>query len=314
VWAQHDKQDKVSILLGQVNNKDRSISNAAANALEQVDEGAITESFPALSKAARDKDNFVRQISVWLLGRVSRDAAPKAIVELKQAIKDRDAFVRASAVHSLGRLGRMLPHESTQALTSALRDENLYVRSSTADALGEIGPTAVEAIGALIAAGQDPEWLVRVTALKALAKIGRGTAGKEIIPVLRTALNEENPLVRVASIEALGEIGVQAENTVADLTKSLQDSRKFVRAAAMNALGRIAREGITEAKLSIESALQSPIEETRSLAANVFWRMGLPVKKCRAATVASIERRVGRDASRGSASPRYTETCKLRRY
>jgi len=277
-WAQHDERTEVSILLEQVNSKDRSASNAAISALEGIDQEALTKSLPDLSKATRHKDKFVRRITVWLLRKVSRDAAPKAILELEKVLKDRDALVRASAADSLGRLGQTLPRESVQALTSALRDEDLYVRSSAVDALREIGPPAVEAVPALIAAAQDTNWLIRLAAFKALGKIGRGAAGKEIVPVLRKALNEENAVVRVASIEALGEIGVQAENAVADLTKSLQDSQKFVRSAAMTTLGRLAREGITDAKRAIESALQSPIEETRSLAANVFWRMGVPVK------------------------------------
>jgi HEAT repeat protein len=82
----------------------------------------------------------------------------------------------------------------------------------------------------------------------------------------------------MAAIAALGDMGIDAENAVGDLFALTKDSDKYVGSAAMFALGQIAHGGVDEARVALESQLQSPISATRSLAANVFWQRGVPVK------------------------------------
>lgn len=281
VYSSADAQNRdndISILLRQLSSKDRSVVNAAFNALEQVDNRTIAESVPVLIAAMRDKNEVVRQFAVWLLSKLGPAQATMVIAEVKKALKDENRFVRASAVHSLGQLRSFSPKETMQALISALADQDLYVRSTTATVLGSIGPPAEDAIDELLAAWQDPVWLVRVTVLRALGKIGRGAAASKVLEVLKMGLREENPALRMAAIDALGDLGIDAENAVEDLLALTKDSDRYVGSAAMFTLGRIAHAGVNEAKLALESQLQSPISATRSLAANVFWQRGVPVK------------------------------------
>jgi HEAT repeat protein len=176
-----NKDNHISILLRQLSSKDRSVINAVFNALEQIDNRTIVESVPVLIAAMRDKNEIVRGFAVWLLSRVGPTDARRVIAEVKKALKDKDSFVRARAVHSLGQLRSFSPKETMQALISALVDQDLYVRSATAEVLGSIGPPAEEAIDGLLVACRDPAWLVRVIALRALGKIGRGAVANKVL-------------------------------------------------------------------------------------------------------------------------------------
>ena len=72
--------------------------------------------------------------------------------------------------------------------------------------MGRIGPTAKEAVPALIIALEDESWRVRPRAAQALGEIG--SAAKEAVPALITALKDR--LVRDSAVFALGKIGAAA--------------------------------------------------------------------------------------------------------
>lgn len=85
---------------------------------------------------------------------------------------------------------------------------------------------------ALLAALGDDDWLVRELAchgLRVLADV------RAVAALSRTVLAEEEPLVRAAAAEALGEIG--GEDAVGPLIRALRDADAAVRAAAARGLG-----------------------------------------------------------------------------
>ena len=66
--------------------------------------------------------------------------------------------------------------EAVPALVAALKDPNKPVRRGAADALANIGPAAAGAVPALVAALKDPDEIVRQHAADALRSIqGKST-------------------------------------------------------------------------------------------------------------------------------------------
>jgi HEAT repeat protein len=66
------------------------------------------------------------------------------------------------------------------------------------------------------------------------------------VPALRETLKDPDPRVRAASAQALGGLGMAAQEAVDDLHDALQDKNADVRRAAGDALLNIVRPGSTK--------------------------------------------------------------------
>lgn len=95
-------------------------------------------------------------------------------------------------------------HGSLSRLTQALWHRKGEVRAAAAWSLGEIAEPA--SLPDLLAATQDPEWLVRRNAIAALAKIGHSGAEPRLI----ACLSDPAPQVRAEAANALAELGTSS--------------------------------------------------------------------------------------------------------
>lgn len=92
----------------------------------------------------------------------------------------------------------------------------------------------------LIEALNTPDQNVRWAAVRALGEIGRVEAAAP----LRGAMNDENPFVRRAAVQALGMLGANGgEDVSAALVDALADGDPYVRREAIEALERIGPVG-----------------------------------------------------------------------
>jgi len=91
----------------------------------------------------------------------------RAVPALIKALKNKDVWVRISAPVALAKIGA----KAVPALIETLKDESSHVRTDAAFALGEIGPKAQKAIPALAEALKDKSEDVRKAARVALEKI-----------------------------------------------------------------------------------------------------------------------------------------------
>ncbi len=224
---------------------------------------------PALEEMMQDSDEAVRACAIKAVGSMGAKAVPGATKALK------NPKLREAAVQVLTETGP-LAEPAVPDLIALLSDPDAELRGNVQLALAGVGPKAVSAVPALVRSLTTDKQVGRVkyTACVALGRIGPGAVAaipslekglksedpvlrlacvwamfrikpsdKQVattaIPLLITGLNHEKEAVRVEVATALGDIGPMAVASVPALTKSLQDSRPVVRAAAEAALKKI---------------------------------------------------------------------------
>jgi HEAT repeat protein len=139
-------------------------------------------------------DPLSRRAAAITLGRIHDDSA---IAALARALHDPAKDVRAAAAAGLASAGRL----AIGALIEALADGNWIVRYRAAEALGSMRDE--RSVTALIHALGDGRDHVRYMAAKGLGRLGDGRATGP----LSAALADENEFVRRAAREALVSLG-----------------------------------------------------------------------------------------------------------
>lgn len=142
--------------------------------------------------------------------------------------------------------------EWTERLKSGVDDD---VKRQSAIALGKIGAEAKAAVPVLMRAVSDESIWVRIEAARALGKIG--PEAKVAVPVLILALDDFSqpldyrprferdtaPAMREAALEALSEMGHDAEAALPNAIAGLRDPSPIYRSIAVNAVMRLATDG-----------------------------------------------------------------------
>jgi HEAT repeat protein len=136
---------------------------------------------PFLARCLRDKDVDVRCNSAAALAEIgpTLDELPGLI----EALSDEEWVTRQYAAIAIGKIG---PSAKAAALplSCLLKEEQIWVRMAAGEALQRLGPSAVDAVPALIEGLSDK--FTAVYCAKALGKIG--PAAKEAVPALKAAL------------------------------------------------------------------------------------------------------------------------------
>ncbi len=88
-------------------------------------------------------------------------------------------------------------------LLRAVRHRDALARMNVAALLGKIGDSAGVRDALLAYVGNDPDWHVRVNAVRALATVSRGEA-KQVSAALTKAFSDPQPLVAIAAASAFG--------------------------------------------------------------------------------------------------------------
>jgi hypothetical protein len=140
---------------------------------------------------------------------------------------DKDPMKRSIARNNLRNIGE----PAIAALVEALKDKNLDVRMGAAMTLCMMGPKAKDAVGALIDALKGDDKSLRSYASYSLMRIDEPP-----FPIIMELLKDEEPLIRRAIVENLGDIGSEA---VTLLIQALKDKDSLVRNYACWGLGNI---------------------------------------------------------------------------
>ncbi|MEX2216561.1 MAG: HEAT repeat domain-containing protein [Phycisphaeraceae bacterium] len=208
-------------------DRDPDFRMRAAGALYALGTDAA-EAVPALTEALNDEFPAVRAGVAQTLGNIgtaARDAEPA----LKTLLDDKDTEVRVSAILALGQVtGSPAP----QPMVLALRDESLRVRDVAAQLLVKLGQPAIEHLKPAV---KDKDLAVRVLAAQVLGKIKH----VEAVPILITAMEDEDRGVRDSAILALAETGEPAIPALGQLLKHEDWQKRWAAAYALNVIGTI---------------------------------------------------------------------------
>jgi HEAT repeat protein len=183
---------------------------------------------PALLEASRDPQAGVRRQAAWALGMIGDDSEMVRL-RLIGLLFDGDAGVRESAAWALGRTGDAATGLSVLQHELSRIDSTSDTKRLAAAALGTMEiPSSVPLLRTLV---QDPNPLVRRWAAAALAEIN----GREAIPTLSHLVRHDpDPHVRLEAAFRLGKMDDAA--AVSALTAALKDSNEDVRRIAETAL------------------------------------------------------------------------------
>jgi HEAT repeat protein len=184
-----------------VDAKDNAVASAAIEALGKTGDSAAVTLLVAKLKSVDFPDARKSGI-VLALGELKNADAVDALMAIAQS-QDEDKVRRMYAADSLGKIGdpRALP-----VLQAMFAEQDALVRLYAASALGHFNLESV--FTNLIQALRDENWKVREQSAKALARQLSPTQAAAAVPILSYKA-ESDPVsqVRLASIQALGEIG-----------------------------------------------------------------------------------------------------------
>jgi HEAT repeat protein len=166
----------------------------------ELNERQQEQLLPLLEKLLDDRFGVVRLQALITLGVLGPRSALVNPERLLESLQDRDGNIRAHAVEALGRFGPRAA-KAVPDIGRALKDQDGTVRRTAAASLAQIG---VSSLPALAAALGDKDFDVRRHAALALGNMG--SAARDALPTLRTALDDKDEDVVAAVAEAVKKV------------------------------------------------------------------------------------------------------------
>jgi bilin biosynthesis protein len=160
------------------------------------------------------------------------------ILRLMSILDEEETNYRRAAVKALGVIGLNTVPLLVEAL---LKSENVTVRGSAAKALAQVAinypddPFPVEGVQGLKIALNDPNPVVHIAAVMAMGEIGAPTVDI-LIETLKTT---DNPALAVAIVNALASIGDSRGVDVLTTLIQAESTDSYVRESAISALSRL---------------------------------------------------------------------------
>ncbi|MEO0561990.1 MAG: HEAT repeat domain-containing protein [Chloroflexota bacterium] len=211
-----------------LSDADPAVRSQAAIALGQaVDEQAVQ---PLIERLFIEPALEVREDVTWAIVKFGE----AAISPLVDYLSDDSAAVRHLAVHALGKIGHV---SALSHLAAMLADLDTHVRVKAIVAMGQVG--AAPMATAIIGMFADQEDTVRNTAMDVLTPLAA-----TIEADLLHALTHTEALVREHSAVLLG--GAKSQQAVEALCTLCDDEDVDVRLAAIQALGEIGSDPARE--------------------------------------------------------------------
>ncbi|HEX6835598.1 MAG TPA: HEAT repeat domain-containing protein, partial [Polyangia bacterium] len=198
--------------------------DAAAKVIAIDAIGALDDGKPRLAKLAADGDVRVRARVATAIAQWKPDEARALLDTLA---RDPDAGVRGQALAALGRYG---DESALGEIAQALDDPSLAVRLAALGALVHLGH---DAVGNRLLALGSPSEKDRYVALRAAVQLSHVGRERAALPAVRAAADDRDPAVRVAAMNAAGELGADG---YALATAHLRDPDLDVRLAAARAV------------------------------------------------------------------------------
>uniref|UniRef100_A0A7S1R3I5 TOG domain-containing protein n=1 Tax=Alexandrium catenella TaxID=2925 RepID=A0A7S1R3I5_ALECA len=189
--------------------------------------------------------------------------------EVANLVNDEDWEIRMVACEALAMMGEAAREQATR-VSSIFDDERFAVRAKAALASGKMKDT--EAASGLADLTGDNCPSVREEAVLALAELGDD--GAEYIEKVFEKVSDNSPSVRAAAMTALSRMGMKGQCYAGAVAARLMEyDAVFVRIAAIDALGNMEEHGAAYAELVAES-LEDQQPQVRAAAAAALGKMG----------------------------------------
>jgi len=177
----------------------------------------------------------LRDQAMWELAE-NRDET--TIPRLMSILDEEDTTYRRAAVKALGAIG---PDAVTPLVAALLNSDNVTVRGSAAKALAQVAinhpgvPFSAEGVQGLKTALNDPNPVVHIAAVMALGEIG-----SPVVDILIEALQTtDNPALGISLVNALGSISDRRGVEVLESLIQDESTDSYVRESAISALSRL---------------------------------------------------------------------------
>ena len=226
--------------LGELGIADESVISALNKSLKSRDYQIRGNSMVSLalfaSDAAQAIDNLIDCLNdgdqpqyraAYALGRIGIDAFPKVHAELQRTSSSK---TRIGLIQAIGWMGPTA-EPAIPTLIQCL-DEEESIADHAVESLWKIGSLSMPA---LIQATNSVSPTVRSRALVAMSQI---TDAESQLEKIIAKFDDPSPQVRVAAINAFGQLSEDSVNAVNRLLKPLEDSELAVREAAVSAIVR----------------------------------------------------------------------------
>ncbi|MFQ5731052.1 MAG: HEAT repeat domain-containing protein, partial [Planctomycetaceae bacterium] len=196
-------------------------------------------SVPQLLRCAKDPDTELQRKSLIALGAMGSLATPAGINQLVDTLRSGDApEVRDAAVEGLSTVGADAVPQ-LMAILDPDKEIDADDKARAALALGKMGPIAKDALEVLDSALDDEDPWVRINAAEAIWRI----SGQTTSPASALVLELESPdrQVRIRAVRLFTTLGPRAKSAEPALKRLLTHKRGRVRRAATMALRAIQR-------------------------------------------------------------------------
>lgn len=233
----------------------------AAELLGRVGNAQAVPALLDVVAATRTEDADVREIALRALARIGD---PRAVKPLVEALKHSEVWLVPRIADILTRHGAL----SVDPMIAFLEDPARHpARAWAASILGEVG--AARAFPALVRALNDLDDEVRAKSASALGRIGDGRAVGYLLDHL---LSDPAPFVRARIAQALGQF--DEPEVVERLVRALGDPAWWVRMRSVEALEQVG----AQAEGPLLLALDDTDPEIRIRAAVALERLGVPTR------------------------------------
>jgi HEAT repeat protein len=244
-----DRKDAIPDLLKGLKHTDSQVRLASARALKAIAPDASNDSraasAAALTAALKEASGEMRTAAIEALASLGPDAKG-ALGQLRELLKEKDVKQQLLILDALG----AMQHEAKEAVPDVVAllkvGEEKERRAAAAFTLGNIGQEARLAIDALRGCLKDPDSFVRVFVARALLRIDTRDPAlrkQSVLELARCLSDKEEPGVRAAAAQALGEVGEAVRTINRAVVETLSEMRRSrepqVREAAEFALGSI---------------------------------------------------------------------------
>ncbi len=257
--AEHARDPQSKVLLSALAEGTPREKVRAAAAMGRIQ---ATPYLPALAGALQDESADVRHAALFALGQYglvqNRHVPPAALAAVKPLLESEDEDSLVLAVQATGKLASM---EDAPRLASFLSHASPRVREEAAHALmrlrfaplwrkESVGPWPDGAVQALEQALTDKSGPVREAAAHAFSRYGEPRA----LDALAACSGDEDPLVRLHAVRAVGRSGKEAAPAGEKILWGLSDPDSRVRRETVTALAALSRQDLLPLTLAEDPA------------------------------------------------------------